>query len=91
MCERNIDWLPLAHLQWGTKPSTQACALAGNGTGDPSLCRTTLNQLSHTSRGSVPCFYGRAAGCRVRDGRSSASSPSASRRPSLQHSHPPDP
>ena len=34
--ERNINaWLPHTH-QWGTWPATQACALAGNQTGDPS-------------------------------------------------------
>ena len=27
MCERNTDWLPLAHSQLGTWPVTQACAL----------------------------------------------------------------
>ena len=30
--ERNIDWLPLAHLQLGTQTTTQACALSGNRT-----------------------------------------------------------
>ena len=25
MCERNIDWLPLAHPLLGTWPATQAC------------------------------------------------------------------
>ena len=27
MFERNIDWLPLAHPQPGTWPTTQACVL----------------------------------------------------------------
>ena len=34
--ERNINvWLPLTRPLLGTWPSTQACALTGNGTGDP--------------------------------------------------------
>ena len=34
--ERNINvWLPLACPQLGTWPATQACALTGNGIGDP--------------------------------------------------------
>ena len=34
--ERNINvWLPLVHPQLGTWPTTQACALTGNGTSDP--------------------------------------------------------
>ena len=35
MCERNIDQLPLVHLQTGTWPATQARAPTGNQTGDP--------------------------------------------------------
>ena len=30
MCEKYIDWLPLAHSQTGTWPSTQVCALTKN-------------------------------------------------------------
>ena len=30
---------------------TQACALPGNQTGNPSVCRPALNPLSHTSQG----------------------------------------
>ena len=40
--EKNIDQLPA---------TTQACALTGNRTGDLSLCRTKLNQLSHAGQG----------------------------------------
>ena len=32
--ERNINLLPLARLQWGTWPTTQACALTRSQTGD---------------------------------------------------------
>ena len=32
----------------GTRPTTQACALTGNRTGDPLVCRLVLNSLSHT-------------------------------------------
>ena len=52
--ERNTNvWLPLANPQWGTWPTTQACALAGNQTSDPSVHRTMPNPLNHTSQG---CF-----------------------------------
>ena len=35
----------------GIWPTTQACALTGNQTSDPSACRPVLNPLSHTSQG----------------------------------------
>ena len=37
-----------------TWPPTQACALTGNGTSDPLVCRPALNPLSHTSRSLKP-------------------------------------
>ena len=37
----------------GTWPAAQACALTGNQTSDPLLCRPALNPLSHTSQGSI--------------------------------------
>ena len=50
--ERNINvWLPLKCPQLGTWPTTQACALTGNRTDTPLLCRPVLNPLSHTSQG----------------------------------------
>ena len=50
--ERNINvWLPLMHPHLGTWPTTQACALTGNQTGDPLVRRPELNPLSHTSQG----------------------------------------
>ena len=55
--ERNIPvWLPLMRPLLGTCPTTQACALTGNGTGDPLVCRPALNPLSYTSLGS-PLYY----------------------------------
>ena len=51
MYERNIDQLPLAHPKLGTWPATQACALTGNHTGDPSVHRLVLNPLNSTSQG----------------------------------------
>ena len=52
--ERNInEWLPLARPLLGTWPATQACALTGNRTCSPSVCRLALNPLSHTSQGSA--------------------------------------
>ena len=35
----------------GTWPATQACALTGNQTGDPLVCRPALQPLSYTSQG----------------------------------------
>ena len=50
--ERNNNvWFPLAHPLMGTWPTTQACALTGNRTGDPLVCRLALSPLSHTSQG----------------------------------------
>ena len=40
----------------GTWPTTQACFLTGNQTGDPLVHRPALSPLSHTSQGSLP-FY----------------------------------
>ena len=48
-----MDQLPLAHLQTGTWPATQACALTKNQTGDLSVCGTVSNPLSHTSQGHI--------------------------------------
>ena len=51
--ERNINmWLPLAGSLRGTWPTTQPCALTGNRTGDPMVCRPALNPLSHISQGT---------------------------------------
>ena len=50
--EGNINvWLPLTCPPLGTWPATQACALTGNRTINPLLCRLVLNPLSHTSLG----------------------------------------
>ena len=50
--KRNISvWLPLAHPQLGTWRATQACALTGDQTGDPSVSRSVLNPLSQPSQG----------------------------------------
>ena len=43
--------LPLVCPLLGTWPTTQACALTGNWTGNPLVCRSALNPLSHTSQG----------------------------------------
>ena len=40
----------------GTWPATQACALAGSGTGNLSFHRPALNPLSHTSQGGKHFF-----------------------------------
>ena len=50
--ERNINvLLPVMYPLPGAWPSTQACALTGNRTGDPLVCRLALNLLSHTIQG----------------------------------------
>ena len=51
MCERYINWLPVTQPQPGTWPATQACALIGNQTGNPLLCRPVPNPQGHTSQG----------------------------------------
>ena len=43
MCERYIDWSPLARPQLGTWPTTQACALTGNRTCDILVCKPELS------------------------------------------------
>ena len=53
--ERNVNvWLPLACPLLGTWPTTQACALTGNRTGDPLVHRLMLHLPSHTSQGCTP-------------------------------------
>ena len=41
----------LCALHWETWPATQACALSGNQTGDPLVCRLVLSSLSCTRQG----------------------------------------
>ena len=43
------SWVPLL----GTWPAIEACALIGNWTSHPLVCRLTLNPLSHTSQGLI--------------------------------------
>ena len=40
----------------GTWPETQACALTGNQTGNPLVCRPALNPLSYTSQAKIISF-----------------------------------
>ena len=56
MCRRTIHPLPLAHLQMGNWSTAQACPLAENWTGNPSICRPALSPLSHTSQDSIILF-----------------------------------
>ena len=49
MCKRNINLLPLALPQLGSRPATQACALTGDLTSNLRICRLALSPLSHTS------------------------------------------
>ena len=55
--EGNISvWLPLGYPLLGTWPTTQACALTGNQTGDPLVRKQALIPPSHTSQESLACF-----------------------------------
>ena len=55
--ERNVNvWLLLICPQLGTWPATQACALTGNRTSDPLICRLVLSPLSHTSQDSLMTY-----------------------------------
>ena len=55
--ERNITvCLPLVCPLLGTWPSTQACALTGNGTSDPLVHRPELSPVSYTSQGPFMFF-----------------------------------
>ena len=49
-------WLSLTRPILGTWPATQACALTGNRTSNPLVCRPVLNPLGHTSQGPVFIF-----------------------------------
>ena len=57
MCERNIDWLPPKRPHLGTWPTSQACALTRNRTGDPSVSRPVFNPLNHASQSYLPLFF----------------------------------
>ena len=51
-------------LNWGLGPTTQACALTGNQTGNPLVRRLALNPLSHTSQGrGSNCLMGTGFPC----------------------------
>ena len=50
---------PTGDLTW---PTTQACALTGNQTGNPLVRRPVLNPLSHTSQGPK-LFISKHFGC----------------------------
>ena len=57
--EKNINvWLPLTRPLLGTWPTTQACALTGNLTRDPLICRPALNHWAPPARVSLPFFTG---------------------------------
>ena len=64
--ERNINvWLPLMRPPLGTWPATQACALTGNRTCNPLVCRLALHPLSHTSGGQVYRISNSDRYCRI--------------------------
>ena len=53
--ERNID-VQEKHAPTGDWPTTQACALIGNQTGNLLLCRMSLNQMNHADQGEIQRF-----------------------------------
>ena len=56
--ERNMNvWLSLTCPPPGTCPTTQACALTGNRTSNPLICRPALNPLSYISQGNFLIKY----------------------------------
>ena len=56
--ERNKNmWLPLTCSLPGTWPAMQACALTGNRTSNPLVCRPLPYPLSHTSQGQTLSFF----------------------------------
>ena len=61
---RNIDWLPLARPQPGSRLTTQASGLRRDQTGNPSVCGPALSPLSHTSQG----INGKTKGSGIKDG-----------------------
>ena len=53
LCERETSiCFCLSYVPHWTEPTTQACTLAGNQTGDLRLCGPTPNQLSHAGQGN---------------------------------------
>ena len=55
--ERERDHKAASHAPpLGTWPATQACALTGNQTSNPSVHRLVLNPLSHTSQGKTKLY-----------------------------------
>ena len=54
--ERNlIMWLPVMWPQLGTWPATQACALTGNRTGNPSVCSLRSIHWATPTRATLYC------------------------------------
>ena len=51
-----MDWVPLTCPHLGTWPTTQVCALTGNRTSDPLVCKLALSPLSHTNQGFLETF-----------------------------------
>ena len=60
--EEHHVWLPLECSLLGTWPTTQACALTRNRTGDPLVCKPVLNPLSPTSQSHWVLIRGRREG-----------------------------
>ena len=52
-CERRREKEREGEKHLGTWPPTQACALTGNRTSDPLVCRPALSTLSHPRQGYI--------------------------------------
>ena len=58
MCERYINWFPLARTPRGTwGPTTQARVLTGSHTSDLWVHRPALSPLNHTSQDPLINFF----------------------------------
>ena len=71
--EGNIGvWLLIMRPPLGTWPATQTCALTGNRTSYPLVCKRALNTLSHTNQSRIKLLLwllpvGHACSHRVRE------------------------
>ena len=55
--EKHNVWSPLARPLLGIQPTTQACAVTGNQTSNPLVCRPAFSPPSHTSQGKKEIIF----------------------------------
>ena len=54
--DKERERLPLTWPPLGTWPATEACALTGNQTSNPLVCRSMLSSLSYSNQGVFSVF-----------------------------------